>query len=412
MKTDLINEVISQRKFIVTLKDDLLILQSSSDLRDSFLDFLKANESFGFFYIRNILSKIVIVFDLIKEIMIENQSIKNAIDFLEHIRNQGASFSIESNIIFKDTLIRKMLINEVLPVYFKSKEDFEKEVIKFNSFYKIFNACYNLKIFNLQSIRMITQNESLLDTIFKSKEKKLSSSYESFELSKITYQLIENKLDDFLNNIPPVIKPNLGTSIPPSSGEYFALLLKNNVETVENLKKVSYITKRWSSISDNLIYFALFLPYLNSEEKGIFISIFKNLFKENLVSVKRYVFSGLQRAYSRKDFFDLEQKEFFYTKDLFGQYFSNVRTLLGDVQYPLLEAKTIRQSDFWSTSNKLTLLINAVDDRIKAEHINLSISESQSLLKFHEKLEESILDLNDYKNSQEKFFFKNSKILD
>ena len=41
LKSDLINEVISQRKSITNLKTNLLNIHSSSDLRDSFLEFLK-----------------------------------------------------------------------------------------------------------------------------------------------------------------------------------------------------------------------------------------------------------------------------------------------------------------------------------------------------------------------------------
>jgi len=407
LKSDLINEVISQKKFITNLKSNLLIIHSSSELRDSFLDFLKTNESFGFFYIKNMLSKYVIIFDLLKEIMIKNQSIKNVIDFLEYVKKHGVSYSIENNIIFNTSLIRKTIINEILPIYFKSRERFEKELNKFNYFFKIFSTCYNLKIFNLQSIRMIVQNKSLVDTIFKSKEKKLSSSYENFKLSDLTNQLVENKLDNFLNNVPPVIKPNLSTTIPPFLTHFFTLILKNNAETIENLKIISFIAKRGGSASDNLIYVGLFLPYLNSDEKGMLISIIKNIFKKNLISLKRYVFSGIQRAYSRKDFYDLEQEEFFYTKDLFGQYFLNVGTLFGEVKKPLSEVQALQQNVLWSKHNDVTYLIKAVENRIRNEHVDLSVGGIQNLIEFQEKLSELLLNLNDYKKSQEKFFFKN-----
>ena len=56
LKTDLINEIISQRKFITDLKANLLVIHSSVKLRNDFLEFLKTNESFGFFYIKNMLN--------------------------------------------------------------------------------------------------------------------------------------------------------------------------------------------------------------------------------------------------------------------------------------------------------------------------------------------------------------------
>ncbi|MHA1460842.1 MAG: hypothetical protein ACTSO8_05115, partial [Promethearchaeota archaeon] len=407
LKSDLINEVISQRKFIADLKSNLLIIHSSSKLRDSFLEFLKTNESFGFFYIKNMLSKYIIIIDLIKEILKNNPSINSVFEFLEHIKTQGLSYSIESNIVFNSSLIRRTIFNKFIPIYFKSKESFEEEINRFSYFFKIFSTCYNLKIFNLKSIRMIAQNKALLNTIFKSKEKKLSSSYESYELSDINYQLIEDKLDLFLNNIPPVIKPNLIVNIQPSITLFFVLLLKNNAETVEKLKEMSYIAKRMGVLSNNLLYVGLFLPYLNSEEKSLLISIFKNIFEDNLISVKRYVWSGLQKAFSRKDFYDFSQREFFYTKDLFGQYFSNVRAILGEVQKPLSEVKILKQNNYWSKENSLSHLIKSVEDRIRGEHVDLSVIELHSLLEFHRILNELLLNLNEFKKSQEKYFFKN-----
>jgi len=407
LKSDLILEVISQRKFIIDLKSNLLIIHSSSKLRDSFLEFLKTNESFGFFYVKNMLSKYIIIFDLIKEILTKNPSINSVFEFLEYIKRHGVSYSIESNITFNTSLIRKSIFKEFLPLYFKSKESFEKEIKKFNNFFKIFSSCFDLKIFNLLSIRRIVQNKSMLNTIFKSKEKKLSSSYESYALSDITYQLIEDKLYNFLNNIPPVIKPNLIENIVVSNIQVFIVLLKNNEETLENLKKISFISKRMGIGSGRILNVVLLIPYLSSSEKGTFISLLINLFKENLISVKRYLWSYLQQAFSRKDFYDLEQKEFFYTKDLFKQFFLNVRSILGEVQKPLSEVQNIQHNIFWSKEEDISHLIKSVEARVRGERVDLSVNKLNDLVEFHNKLEENLLNLSEFKESQEKFFFKN-----
>lgn len=44
LKADFNNEAKSERKFVADLKENLLIVHSSSDFRELFLDFLKANE--------------------------------------------------------------------------------------------------------------------------------------------------------------------------------------------------------------------------------------------------------------------------------------------------------------------------------------------------------------------------------
>ncbi|MFX0074724.1 MAG: hypothetical protein ACFE96_04745, partial [Candidatus Hermodarchaeota archaeon] len=105
LKSDLMNEVISQRKFITDLKSNLLIFHSSSVLLDAFLKLLKTNDSFGFFYIKRMLTNYNVVFDLVRKILKNNSSIKSVSDFYGYVKRLGISYSIEDNIIFKEDLI-------------------------------------------------------------------------------------------------------------------------------------------------------------------------------------------------------------------------------------------------------------------------------------------------------------------
>ncbi|MBY9016636.1 MAG: hypothetical protein KGD68_13160 [Candidatus Lokiarchaeota archaeon] len=407
LKTDLINETISQRKFITDLKTNLLVIHLSLKLKNSFLEFLKINESFGFFYIKNMLNDYIVTFKVIKEILTKNPSINSIFKFHEHFNRQGVSNSIENNITFKNSTIRKAIFNHFLPIYFKSKENFEEEINKYTSFFKVIRSCNDLKIFSMQSIRMIVKNRSLIDTIYKSKEEKLMSSYESYELSDLTYQLIEEKLDCYLNSKPPVIKPNLTDNILVSMVQVFIVLLKNNEETLDNLKKISFISKRLGIASGEILNIALLIPYLSNSEKGTFISLLINLFKENLISVKRYLWSNFQQAFSRKVFYDLEQKKFFYTKDLFKQFFLNVRNIIGDVQKPLPEIQNMQQKRFWSDEKDVSYLIKEVEDRVRNETIDLSSEILRILFEFHTLLGKNILNIDEFKESQDNFFFKN-----
>jgi hypothetical protein len=407
LKTDLINEIISQRKFITDLKTNLVIIHSSLELRNKFLKFLKTNESFGFFYIKNMLNNYIFTFNLIKDILDRNPSINSVFKFREHFKRQGVSNSIEDNITFKNSTIKKSIFNQFLPLYFESKENFEDEINKYTSFFKVISSCYDLKIFNLQSIRTIVKDRSLINTIYKSKEDKLLSSYESYELSDLTYQLIEEKLDYYLKSKPPVIKPNLIANIVVSMVQVFIVLLKNNEETLENLNKITFLSKRMSISSGEILNVVLLIPYLSSSEKGTFISLLINLFKENLISAKRYMWGYLQQAFSRKDFYDLEQKQFFYTKDLFKQFFLNVRNILGEVQKPLQEVQNMQHNIFWSKEEDISHLIKSVEARIRGERVDLSVNKLNDLIEFHNKLDEKLLNLSEFKESQEKFFFQN-----
>jgi len=407
LKTDFINEIISQRKFITDLKTNLLTIHSSLKLRNDFLEFLKTNESFGFFYIKNMLNNYTFTLNLIKDILTRNPSINSVFKFREYFKKQGVSNSIENNITFKNSTIRKTIFNQFLPLYFKSKENFEEEINKYTRFFKVIKSCLDLKIFNLQSIYVIVKDRSLINTIYKSKEEKLLSSYESYELSDLTYQFIEEKLDYYLNSKPPVIKPSLISNLLVSMVQVFIVLLKNNEETLENLKKITFISKRMSISSGEILNVVLLIPYLSSSEKGTFVSLLINVFKENLISVKRYLWSYFQQAFSRKDFYDLEQKKFFYTKDLFLQFFKNVISILGDVQKPLSEVQNTQYNIFWSKEADISHLIKSVEGRIRGERINLSVNKLNELIEFHNKLEPNLLNLSEFKESQEKFFFQN-----
>ncbi|MHA1256624.1 MAG: hypothetical protein ACTSPS_13605, partial [Promethearchaeota archaeon] len=407
LKTDLINEIISQRKFITDLKTNLTNIHSSLELRNNFLEFLETNESFGFFYIKNMLNDYITTFRLIKDILRKNPSITNVIKFRDYVKKQGVSNSVENNITFKNPTIKKAIFNQFLPLYFKSRDNFKEEISKYTSFFKVIDSCYHLKIFNIKSIRTIAKNKSILNTIFKSKEQKLRNTYENYKLSEINYQTIEKKLENYLNHDPPVIKPNLIVNIVPSNFQVFIMLLKNNLKTIENLKKISYISKRGGIISGNILYVGFFIPYLNSEEKSSLISILTEVFKDNLISIKRYLWSYVIKAFSRKDFFDLEQKEFFYTKDLFEQYFLNVRNILGEAQKPLPEIHNSDLTKFWPKEDDLPTLIKSVEDRIKNERVDLTLDNLRNLFELNKLLKDKILDLKGFKTSYEKSFFKN-----
>ena len=407
LKTDLINEIISQRKFITDLKANLTIIHSSLELKNSFLEFLKINESFGFFYIKNMLNDYNATFRLIKDILSKNPFITSVFKFRDYLKKQGVSNSIKNNITFKNPTIKKAIFNQFLPLYFKSRENFEEEISKYTSFFKVIKSCYDLKIFNLKSIRTIAKNKSLLNTIFKSKEQKLRNSYENYKLSEINYQTIEKKLENYLNHDPPVIKPNLIGNIVPSNFQVFIMLLKNNLKTIENLKKIFYISKKTAIVSSNIFYVTFFIPYLNSEEKSSLISIFTDVFKDNLISVKRYLWSYVIKPFSRKDFYNLEENAFFYTKDLFEQYFLNVQSILGEARKPISEVLSTALTKFWSKEDDLPTLIKSVEDRVRNEHIDLDLENLRNLVELNELLKDKILDIEGFKTSYEKSFFKN-----
>ena len=116
---------------------------------------------------------------------------------------------------------------------------------------------------------------------------------------------------------------------------------------------------------DELLFIEIYSPNLKNEEKQLLYTIIFNLFKKSIVSFKRYYWSGFVEAFTRKDFFDFERKEFFYTKDLFEQYFIYLKKTLGDISNKINEFPNKTPENFWLKENNITVLIKQVEDRIR-----------------------------------------------
>ena len=408
IKEDFKNEELGQRKFVADLKTNLERVHSSSKLKDLFLDFLTKNEEFGFFFVKTTLYKYTSFFDLIKKVLINNPSIDNVFKFREFVKNRGVSSSIKSNLIFLDISIQKYVFNELLPLYFSSKDKFEQVIDRYNQFYKVISSCYDLKIFNLRSVRAITKDKSALDSILETKQRKLEKLYEKNDILEINYHAIEKRLKAYINHDPPAIVPNLISEvwIDKYSQLYFLLFQKDSL-TIEKLKEFFHFSKKILIQYGEIIYVAVFLPYLTAEEVTSLISIISNTFEDSFISFKRYLFSGYVQAFSRKDFYDFERKCFFYTPDLFEQFSLNGRHTLGEVTKPLLEVRSATIPKFWSRDEKLSNLIASVEKRVKNEGVDLTTSNLRELVDFNDQLREKIVDLDSFKESQQQSFFQN-----
>jgi hypothetical protein len=158
---------------------------------------------------------------------------------------------------------------------------------------------------------------------------------------------------------------------------------------------------------DELFFIEIFSPNLKSEEKQVLFAVIFNLFKNNIISFKRYYWSGFSEAFTRKDFFDFEREEFFYTKDLFEQYYIFLTKTLGDISNKITEFPNKTPENVWLKEKTITDLVKQIEDRIRGENIDLDINNLHQVLEFSTELEENILNIDKFKRSQDEFFFKN-----
>lgn len=137
----------------------------------------------------------------------------------------------------------------------------------------------------------------------------------------------------------------------------------------------------------------------------MFVSILSNIFKKNIISFKRYSWNGLLQTFSRKDFYDFNKKAFFYTKDLFDQYFLYIKGILGEELTPFKE-NVVSSVKLWSIKENMTNLIDKINKRIRSECISFNTNDIQKLLHFHLNLEKYFMNKEEFEITKKENFFK------
>ena len=415
LKSDLLNEIITQRAQINNLKEILNLFHNSIDLKVDFLQFLDVYKKFGFFYIKEMLEKQIALLNLMEEIINNDPNIINFIQFIDLINNQHSSNVIEEEILLNKKSIRNLILNDFISVYFQSKELYNKATWNYKNFYNFFNVCYNLKLFNLNEIIKILKDKKLVETIFLKKEEKLKNYYEKYRLHEITSQDIYNTLDKFLKNKPPVIQPLLINTIIASKfvKDFFQIVLKESQESRKNLEKIKYYFPRIliNSTKDifseeNFIYVEISTPNLTRKEKLEFSSIIYNIFKDNIAIGQSYIWSGKIPILTSKNFYDFQKKEFFYTSALFEEYFLFIENTLGKKLKCVKEVKK-NQIYLWSQENKIENLIANIEkhDFLKIE--GYKMSNLKELGHFNLTLNQHLIDDIKYLAAKKETFFKN-----
>jgi hypothetical protein len=417
LKSDLINEILSQRALINNLRANLKKLHDNEELNRNFINFIDKNEQFGFFYIKIMLEDILYSVNLINNFISENPNITDIYRFQEYLKKNQISKNIEDNISLKEEFARKTLIKDLIPLFFKNRSKFESEIKKYNIFYEFFKNCQNLRIFDLTAMKKIIQDQELINKIFSSKENKLKKTYEDKKYKKITSNDIDDILDKYIQSKPPIIKPCLITTINTTNFAkyYIILLLKDSSETRKLLKDIAEFFPRvvWMPgedifSSEKLIQAEIYLPNINGVEKKFLISCLFNLFDDKIQSFKRYFYDGFLLAYSRKDYYDFDNHQYFYTKDLFDQFFKYINKIIGMNLETFSEISKGSNflRNFWIEGADMNLLVDKVQDRVAREQVNYNSTEIQKLLNFYLNLKETIINVNKFNEIKKEGFFK------
>ncbi|GAG75145.1 unnamed protein product, partial [marine sediment metagenome] len=276
LKEDIENEYRKQLGFIRQFNKNLKKVIKSFKI--DFLQFINQNQSKGFFYIYDILSKIKISSNLIEQLLKKNPDITNGYLLENYLSKSSISLTIEENIILHNKNLKKILFRELIPKYFQSIKLFRTEIEKISLYYNVFDSCYNLKILDIKSIKLLVENETIVKNINISKEKNLKNSYKSTDIEMITNKTIESKIKKFISYKPILIKPIMINTITTSTfAKYFPfILLVDSPETRKNLEKLkSYFPRTLIGEFEDII----------TRKKLLYVQIFLlNIKKDFLMS--------------------------------------------------------------------------------------------------------------------------------
>ncbi|MFX1408811.1 MAG: hypothetical protein ACFFA6_00535 [Promethearchaeota archaeon] len=403
LKSDINNRILSEKAILNNLNKYFHKIDSSLEFKNALLYFLKKFQIYGFFYVKNLLNDLLICLDKINNILTSNSEIKNEYQLQEFINITGFSQELEYNLLYNVKKINHMLFNKFITLYFKSKKEFYKEHEKFQFFNNFFKLCNSLKVFNIAQIIRIIENREIRQEIYLTRKEKLKDSYTVFDPEKLTNQDIETILDKFVKQDPPLAKPLLINSILTSTfSNYFpAFFLKDRSETRRNLRKlIKFFPRTWLFsledlfTGDKLIFVILYLP--NLKEKDLFLSILHSLFGENLINFKRLYWSGLigmigPLQYPFLDFYDFRSNQFFYSKDLYKQYFLYVQKILGNPLEIRQEFSDKIHNFLWFTEKNLKDLSKKVETRFIKENAEYNKKLLNEIFQFHDDLTLNIL---------------------
>ncbi len=415
LKKSIIEEVTYQRNLIIDIKELAKKISEKPKIKSNFLKFLDTNQTYGLFYIKNVLDSLLTILIFIEIFFIKNPNIKNTFNFKEWIKKHGLSNLIESNLFLKKKFIKTLIFNDFVPLYFNSKEKFKEKLNEYKIYNQFIDICFNLKTFNLKVIKQIVENPETLKKVYEKKELKLKEIYEIVKLTDITSKEVEERIAGFLKNKPPIIEPWLLNTLGYlyTNIEDLVFIIKNDEET---LKKLNLIKKFFPFFiiftstdlisNEDIIFTEVSFPNFHYRDAYQFYSILYNTFKENLLIAKRYLSSGFTPVFSLKSFYNFETRQFFYTKDLFKQFFHYIQKTLGEnfEFIPIKDNKIL--SKLLSKENNMFNLVKTIKNRQSRDKIDYKIKNLKKLIEFNLNLDKSLKDLEKYKEIKQETFFK------
>ncbi len=417
LKQDLNNYLLSQKYDLKRLRSVISIFSRNPELKHDFLTLLRNNKD-GFFslkiYFENLLNLIRIMKEFVSKRLFEkNTNFQIQEDFKKRI----ISGLIEENNILMDSDVISYIMNRLLPSYLQNSKEFEKTVLKLQMYLNFVKTCGSLKIFSINSIETLLNRENISENIYSVKENKLKKSLKQNKTKELTNDIIGQVLESLITNNPPILSPILINTIMTTiyAKNHIHLIIKDTQENREKLTNLERYFNRFFIIvgrdeysEENILSVETFCPLLSKKEKEILVLICYNMFKEDLLSLERFFFNGFVPPLLIKDFYDFDEQKFFYTKDLYEQYYLYALKVFGKENSQEKYTDKYNSKLIWNTDRNISIekLIFLVRRRVYSEKFETESDILRELQEFYKNMESIIINKNLFAQNKKATFFE------
>ncbi len=417
LKSDLISEILKLRSIIVELKKNFRRITSNKKIKEFLLELINVYRKSGFYYLEDILNKTnEVLFKLEVQINL-NQKIRNLNELKDSLKTGKLFHKIEDFLPLKNDEVKKIIFKELLPLYFIDKEKYKEKVKSYQIVNEIINLCKKSHIINLEEIEKIVEDNKLIVKLFRKKDVKFEKTFEDLNIRKISIKTVHGILDKYITSENPLIKPILINTITTTNiaNYYIQMIIQYRDDVIDQIHQIKFLFPRVVfSIGRNvlsnqkLINLEFYLPNLRSEEKEILISVLKKIFGERLIKLKRYSNESIDKSFSRKEFYDFEKKEFFYTKDLFNEFLKFTTVLFNIKVNKFSENKNKISNRFWLQNVGFDSLAQKIEDRVSKQKKGFELNDLKALANFHKNLNVNLTINKQFNEFTKTFFFQNN----
>ncbi|KKL52882.1 hypothetical protein LCGC14_2281020, partial [marine sediment metagenome] len=404
IKKEMMEAISYQHGIIKQLRETLTFFHSSKKMKDFIFGFIENNKKFGFFYLKNFMTNFVDVISILSELPGSISQIQKLVS------DRSIAYQLEENLLLNDKKLLDAILKHIVPLVYGSR--YLEVMEEYKKIKALFDCCSNLKLFDLTSIKKLIQDESNLTFLYSRKDKKLGKVETAYREYKLTNQLLDERIEAFLNNKPPIIIPSLIETIGAERDfiqqynkfEFILEHSKKNLDSLKQLVNVHEMSNVLSSLIEEkqVVEFRCFPSLYSTIQKGLFFSLMSS--QLNIMHGKRYIGQGHDYGTTLRNLFDSETKQFFYTKDLFEHQFKYVKTILGDVSTKIHSPSPPHRLDIFP------LKLGPIDYIKKMNNLrekpDYTITHLTKLLHFRLQLKNTLFHNEQYQQVKNEYFFK------